>query len=272
MKVVKKLIFAFVSLMLSVSAASIELLANEFAVLDYQKFLDGRSPYQVHSYDNELFTLEVAELHLVIRALAFATNRFNVRWESWVTLDNISSTDVIAKSYWLTEFATYDGIEPSHPVVNDGDFQAVMMTYPNNKLLEGKALAETTAVSVADWAVDWHSLERAGVKAVIDAPSWNDMIQMVADEQADFLMVPNDSVNSMIENHGLVPVEGRYIGLYGQRAFAVNSTNPEVLDALNKGLKQLEQSGELREILQAAGMFALENKGWVNVSDTKESR
>lgn len=271
MKVVKKLMFAFVSLLLSISAAGIELLANEFAVLDYQKFLDGRSPYQVHSYDNEFFTLEVAELHLVIRALAFSTNSFNVRWEPWVTLDDIANTDVIAKSYWLTELAKYDGIDLSNPVVNEGDFQAVMMTYPTNKLLEGKALAEVTASSVADWSVDWRSLERAGVQGIVDAPSWIDMVQMVVDKQADFLIAPHGSVDRLIDTHGLVPVEGRYIALHGQRAFAVNSTNPSVLEALNRGIKRLEQSGELREIMQAAGMLALEEKGWVNAADSKRN-
>lgn len=162
----------------------------------------------------------------------------------------------------------------SDPVTRYGEFQKGFYCMPDNVEL----LSATTAEEINErgkgivgqhWNNDKLVLGDMGITNVIDAPTFESMVRMVAAGRADWipLEISNSKDFSMTVNGvRLVPIPGIKFSLLESRHFFVSRNHPEgekIFSAMQIGIKKLRKQGFIRKILSQAGIFNPNTDSWI---------
>ena len=116
-------------------------------------------------------------------------------------------------------------------------------------------LRTLSAVSSDTWAVDWQTLAHLPLRTVYAAPDRSTQFRMVSGGRADFTLQDFSAMPDLSIEEGdvrLYPLAGVKIALEGTRHFFVSRKHPDgarVFAALQKGLRQMRQSGEIDRLL-----------------------
>lgn len=159
------------------------------------------------------------------------------------------------------------------PIIPPRRFEKGIYTIPaHTELLNIKTLEELrnfTAVSSRSWVADWEILENMQLKKLFDTVKYQNMLDMVANERVDFAVLDfpnNEDLNQTLSDGKiLTPVPGVKIVLNVSRHFMVSRKHPDgqlVFEALQKGLKILEERGEIERALTECGFYHEKVKDW----------
>lgn len=130
-------------------------------------------------------------------------------------------------------------------------------------------LRSLTAASSSSWVVDWATLERLPLREVFSVPTRVLQFRMVEGGRADFTLQDFAASSDLgVDEQGirLYPVPGVKIALDGSRHFLVSKLNPNgkaVFEALQKGLKIMQQNGDINRILHETGFVNAKVKDWL---------
>jgi hypothetical protein len=160
----------------------------------------------------------------------------------------------------------------SDEVIGQGGYEKGLYTTKENlarlKLARAEDLRALRAVSSNTWVIDWGTLERLPFRALYSAPTRPQQFSMVKFGRADVTLqdfTANPGMSAEEQGVTLYPVPGVKIALLGTRHFFISRTHPDgpkIYEALQKGLRVMRQSGELRRILVDSGFINRHVRDW----------
>ncbi|WP_430473669.1 hypothetical protein ACQ0MK_17355 [Thalassospira lucentensis] len=246
---------------------------------DYERFLNGRTFSKITDFGGPYSRRDVVEIVLVQQALSRGG------WTGAMTLIgggnyarmrqmiSVGEADISGSSVWRRDIEE-DGATmiASHPVIPVGRFEAgFYMLADNPNRLRVHSLLDIRrmrAVSNRTWKPDWHALEKLDFSDLVHVPTWQLMVQFIADDRADFLLAPfqpGSEMELVVDGVRMLPIPGFKIALAGSRHFAVNKTvsdNTDLLAVLNRGLKALEDDGIVDQAYRQSGFFHPVVRDW----------
>lgn len=246
---------------------------------DYRSFLLGRNPLSVTDYSGPLSRRDVVEVVLFQQALAlggFATPLSLRAVPSYArSLLELKTGGTVAavNTLWHRDLVELgDSVLISPALVREGEFEAGLYTSPDDRrALGAESLADVrrlTGVCNRQWAPDWEILSGLQLRKLTNAPSWEIMVRMTAEQRADFLMAPFQPTTDMhLTAYGstLVPIPGLKVRLPGARHFGVSANHPQgerVYRALVRGLEKMRAQGLITRAYTQCGFFNPRTKDW----------
>lgn len=246
---------------------------------DYEKYINGRNPLTMTSYEGEGARRDVVEVVLVQQALHFGGIDSPVRF---ITADShariikqvLAGRAVLAgNSIWLDLLTSSEELlYVSTPIIENGQFEAGLYTIESNKeALKAKSMDEIRsliAVSSKAWIIDWQTLNAMKMRKLINTVKWSSMVKMVNIGRADFLLAPFQPTPDLAfepEGVRLIPIPNLKIGLQGSRHFAISKRHPQgkaVAQALDKGIAIMKQKGLVEKAYEDSGFFNTKVKDW----------
>lgn len=249
---------------------------------DYQRFLSGRDPLQIDSFDGPYSRRDVVEVVLIQQALQRGG------WLGHVTFVPVSSSslmlelladgeaDLTGSSVWLRDVEQQEGrVSNSIVVVPEGRFEAGFYMMADNpdrlKIKNLRAIRLLRGVSSRDWVPDWQALGRLRLADLVDVPVWELMVKLVAEGKADFLLAPFQSGEELelaVNGVRMLPIPDYKIVLHGSRHFAVNGIehySKDLLIAVDQGLRELEQIGRIKQAYRQSGFFNPKVVDWITI-------
>lgn len=179
---------------------------------------------------------------------------------------------MMSLSMWRKDYD--DSMLISHPFIRNGEFEKGIYVLKENKdkikITSLKELQEYTSVIVSSWTVDRETLKGIGVKQLLLAPTSTSMLKMLKSGRADFILSSFAGSGENLEQVRLndivlTPMPNIKIGLVGTRVLGLSKTYPGILpiyNALQKGLLQLRENGEIRKMYEQDGFFNAKVKDW----------
>jgi len=248
---------------------------------DYDLFLAGRNPLDIHDYSGVGSRRGVVEVVLIQQALALGGVHYPIRFVVTSShariIKQVHSGKAVmtGNSTWHDLLNDSDLLYVSESIVDDGQSVAGLYTIlENQKAISAKSLQDVrslTAVSSKAWLVDWQTLNAMKISSLINTVKWSSMVKMVSRGRADFLLAPfHPSKDMSFSQEGihLVPVPGIKVGLEGTRHFAVSKRHPkgkEVINALDIGIKLMKEQGVVYKAYSDAGFFNNKVKEWEQI-------
>jgi hypothetical protein len=169
-------------------------------------------------------------------------------------------------SIWLNEASQYESdVFISEPVIRNGEFYAGIYVAPKRitelkpKLAHG--ISELSFVTSEAWHTDVRTLTELQPKNLVIEADWLVMAKMVSNGWVDAMLAPFKSAlpfNYQGRNYHIQAIEGYKIALQDSRHFVVSKKHPlgkQTFDALQKGLKQLRQSGYIERAYRECGFL-----------------
>lgn len=246
-------------------------------------FFKNHDPRETFSYASPLIDTDVV-LGGVIALRALALGGLNPEYD-FVSIPNSAREREMLKNgdaavgcgtqwdYWFDQLG--DSVYRSSTVIDNGltekGLYAMLDKADSIKVKSPKDLATVSVVSSKNWVIDWGTLQKLTVKAVLDAQTRSAMFKMVQAGRAETTLQGFANTPGMaIEDSGirLVPVKGIKIALNGSRSFMVSKAHPDgkkIFDALEKGLAQMKASKELDRALHESGFLNAAVKDWLLV-------
>ncbi len=285
----KLLVFFFISLFLfSHSCLAASILTQIHVLENLKNFLSGSSINEIDNFDHNECLREVVELVLLYQALELGGYKekidIRVKVVPYLRGPKILSGDkftVLGESVWASEAGMENSIWISGPVIDEKEYQVGLYTSPDNKkALECKNLEDVrklSAVSSANYPVDWHTLKSLNLSKLYDVQSWTTMVYMADKMRADFLLLPFQTGQGMsfeyidknstvqLEKAFLVPIPNVKIHLNGTRHWIVSKKNKDgskAYTAIQKGLEKLNASGKRVRAFKECGFIPPETKSW----------
>ncbi|GAK60074.1 hypothetical proteinVVA0209 [Candidatus Vecturithrix granuli] len=242
----------------------------------YEQHIKNQDPYEQLDYHG--LTRTEADLALIWKALHEGGLK-NVNFtfiESRTLARNIQMVkdgEVVLFAHDLPVGDFEETVFMTIPIIPPRRFEKGIYTIPSHtELLKVKTLEELknfTAVSSRSWVADWEILEKMQLKKVFDTVKFQNMLDMVANGRVDFAVLdfPNreDLNRTLSDGNILTPVPGVKIVLDVSRHFMVSRKHPDgqlVFEALQKGLKILEERGEIERALTECGFYHEKVKDW----------
>lgn len=246
---------------------------------DTQRFLAGRSVYEVTNFSTEFARRDVIDFVLIQQAIALGGIKLQLRYETGNydarNIRSISSGILLLglDSFWLSELeAVRQHIYISEPLIRRGEYIVGIYTSPSNS----KALAVThlaqlkalTAVSSSHWRADWQTWQHIAPARLTDEKSWPAQARMVSKAWVDVMLapfLPQLPFRISTDNYQLVAIPGIKVALYDSRHVAVARNHPDgerVFAALQAGLTQLRAEGRIIKAYTDAGFFHPQVADW----------
>lgn len=238
-------------------------------LVQYQRYLAGRSPLEIEHFSGKGSSRVVAELILLHQALRLGGCERAVElqpvgdYKRMLAMVNQGKADLRGLSVWREDItAAIDRLLVSKPLFRDGEYETGIYTHPSNKMaLESTTLPQLqrlSAVSNHNWTVDWRTLESMGLSYLYHNGSYQAMAKMVYSRRADFMLSPFPAgENLTIKLNGLTfkPIRGIKVALQGSRHWVANRRAAKAFSALDEGLEILRERGVVKRAFTEAGVF-----------------
>ena len=250
---------------------------------DYELFLAGRDPLAITDYSGSHSRRDIIELVLFQQALAHGgvhqRPTFVVLPSYARILEELKSgrTAALGTPAWLSDLTGSDDLLISSPIVKEGEFEAGFYTAPDNaKAMAASSpekLRQLSAACTRSWKRDWETLNAIGIKDIQHVSNWKNMVHLVAEKRADFLLAPfqqTDDLHLEVDGHVLVPIPGIKAALPGSRHFAVSKRHPDaqrIYEALQSGLAALRKAGVICTAYGQCGFFNKKTHAWPRLPD-----
>ncbi|MFO1253730.1 MAG: hypothetical protein U1E77_21925 [Inhella sp.] len=248
---------------------------------DFERFLAGRDPLQLQHYGGPHARRDVAELVLLLQALALGgiterPERVAMPSVARLVRELAQAQGVCSgTTYWKEDVPSPEDFLFSRTMVADGEFVAGLYTRPARAdVLAMQSLDELRRlrfVSNRHWRVDWATLLGLGIERLAHADTWEAMPRMLAAGRADVVLAPFQPTPDLaldVDGVRLVPIPGLKLGLRGTRHYLVSRRHPEGaawLAALDKGLQQLQAQGAVLRAYQQSGFHHPAVAGWKRI-------
>lgn len=183
-------------------------------------------------------------------------------------------------SIWLNEAAQYHkDIFISDPVIRNGEFYAGIYVAPQRiddlkpKLARG--ITELSFVTSEAWHTDVKTLTALGPKNLVIEADWLVMAKMVSNGWVDAMLAPFKSslpFEYLGKNYHIQAINGFKVALQDSRHFVVSKKHPlgkQTFEALQKGLKQLRQSGYIERAYRECGFLNPHVDTWQEITTNK---
>ncbi|MDA7746148.1 hypothetical protein N8878_02305 [Psychromonas sp.] len=250
---------------------------------DYLRFLDGRDPLSIHDFDSKHARRDVVEVVLLEQALSLGGNQDSYKILTGTsTATNthrleVGSVEIIGTSVWKSMFSDQSKILFSSAMIENGRFVSGLYTSPHNQhMLSVKTkqdLKDKSAISSRMWSVDWKTLPTLNLSKIWHTDQWKKMVEMVNNQQVDFLIAPFQSSSDLalvINGVRLIPVPGVKVIFHGTRHFAVSKTaknGEKLLEYINNGISQLQAQNMIEKAYNQAGFYNHQVKDWQQLND-----
>ncbi len=246
---------------------------------DYKAFLQGRDPLAITDYSGPMSRRDVIEVVLFQQALAlggFATQlklRTVPSYARSLLELKTGATVAAVNTLWRRDLATLGkSVLISPALVREGEFEAGLYTSSDDaKALVAASLADfrqLSGVCNRQWVPDWDIMSDLQLKQLSNAPSWEVMVRMTAEQRADFLMAPFQPTKDLgltAYGYTLIPIPGLKIRLPGSRHFCVSASHPQgerVYRALVRGLEKMRKKNLIRKAYTECGFFNPRTREW----------
>lgn len=246
---------------------------------NYKRFIGRRDPLTLTRFDGPGSNRDVVEVVLLQQALHRGGEK---RPLHFIITDSESRNikilasgegDVSGASSWKTSADSNPAhIATSLPLIREGRFMAGLYFPADSPALEKIAaqpalVAHYTAVCVEAWTPDVITLTALG-SPVLYTESWESMLGMVKKKRADYVLAPFQPTADLRLNAGgmqLKPVPGVKVSLSGSRHFLISRSiqhAADLQDALDRGLRQLEQEGVVERAYRESGFDNDSVRNW----------
>lgn len=267
---------------------SVTLLLSTEDQEDFDELTAASSVYDIDQFSQKGFRREVVEIVLMHQALRLGGYEQpikhkveDVSYKRGIRAVETGDVDIWGVSVWGRSVVGDNLLLVSDPIVELGEYDAVMYTSAaNSKALSVKTrgqLKDLSAVSNKTYEVDWATLSELNLRNLQHTPVWVSMVKFVHSGRADFMIAPLQlgkgfELTQRIfdkENHKetlrLVPIPNVKIYLNDSRHWIVSKQSKgseEILDALNKGISILNESGKRHRALSECGFIKTELRNW----------
>lgn len=164
----------------------------------------------------------------------------------------------------------------SDVVIPQGSYEKGLYTTLKNQnryvIKSQQDLQKLSAITSKTWEIDWNTLDSLKLAELYSAPTRPLQFKMIEGGRADFTLQDFSALPDLsIEEHGvrLFPIPGVKIALNGTRHYFINKNQPNsrvVFDALQKGLRILQQRGEIKRALVESGVLNPAVKDWILIN------
>ncbi|KJE33634.1 hypothetical protein UF64_18025 [Thalassospira sp. HJ] len=239
---------------------------------DYKRFLDGRDPLDIETFEGEYSRRDVVEVVLIQQALRRGGWRGDITLIAgggYVRMRKLladGDADITGSTTWLDDIEKKAGeIAPSRAMIPKGRFEAGFYMLADNperlKIRNIRGLRLLRAASNRNWVPDWQALARLRVADLINVPSWKLMVEFVATDRADFLLAPfqpGPDMELVVDDVRMLPIPDYKIALEGSRHYAVSGVqhySDTLLTAIDQGLLELDRIGRVEQAYRQSGFF-----------------
>lgn len=166
----------------------------------------------------------------------------------------------------------------SQAVLGEGEYPVGLYTSIDNHTARATTpdrLSRLSAVSHPQWHTDWEILESMNFKHIYPVDGMVSALNLVVQQKADVLLKEFQSGEGFVfshNNHKLVPIQGIKIYFPDTRNFLVSKNHPDgkrLFEALEIGLSQMREHGEIRKIYQRFGLMDERVSEWKVVNPIK---
>jgi signal transduction histidine kinase len=252
---------------------------------DYERFLDGRDPASVTSFDGPHSRRDVVELALFQRAMRRLMPEIEVEL---VKIDNyahgieqlrLGRIAALATTSWRADLEAHaEDLILSAPFIEEGQSVVGLYTSATNgralKLRTLEDLQGLRVVSNRDWSVDWQTLQALGVARLLDVKTWRQMVYMVRSGEADVVLSPFPAQSGLeieFDNCVLVPIPRHKVLLSGSRHFAVarNKLGERIAATVFPALAALAREGTIKTALVQCGFLNPAIEAWADIAEER---
>lgn len=263
-----------------IANATIVAAVDEDIIADYQLFVGERDPLLIDYFGGPGARRDVIEIILLQQALDLGgfKGKVTLRPEnSYLRILKLITDGQVALSgalMWKEDIKPYSThLFKTKAVVKEGEFIAGLYTRPGHQhALRANTLEKVRHLSAASndhWNADIKTLHALGIKKIQFSTYWVQIVRMVVANRADFTLAPfqvNPEMKVVVGNLELVPIPGIKVALPGSRHWPVSKKHPqgeEIFNALEKGIKLLEQKKIIQRAYEECGFFHPQVKNWV---------
>lgn len=283
----------FFSLLFGFSAAFAEepvlIAVNEDIPADYRRFLNGRNPLDVQTFDTDGARRDIVELTLLMQALHLGG--FHKPIELRVEPSYLRLLRGVADGRFVSSGALMwkndidllrANLHISQPLVKDGEFIVGIYTPQKNiqrfNRLSIAQIKNLKVVTNPQWKSDVDTLQNLGFNNITYSPNWVNITRMLGADRADITLAPFQTTDHMTITVGdvvLYPIHGIKVAISGSRHWPVSRKHPDgeaFYKALESGLSQLESKGTIARAYRECGFFHPDVVHWTLIKpDTKTS-
>lgn len=247
-----------------------------------KNIIGNKSVIEITDYSGENAQRDVVEFILIQQALILggADIEFNFIYGNYdarnLKLLNEGLLLLSFDSLWLSATEKYkDNLYISEPLIEKGDYFAGIFTSERHKEKYSKvpiSINDMSFVSSKDWHVDWLTLQSLKPKKLIHESDWIVMAKMVSRGWVDGMLAPfkkQDSFSYIGPDYNIVAIPNVKIALNDSRHFVVSKKHPlgkQTFDALQKGLKILNERGMIEKAYRQAGFINDDVSNWRTIS------
>lgn len=251
---------------------------------DLMAFAAGRDLLQITEFGGPHTRRDVVEVVLFYQALHLGGFRGHVR-ELPVPEGNYPKiggmlrqgrTALVANSAWLEAIdAQTEDVWVTEALIDNGEFSVGIYARADRKIDLKAALKQQpsslSAVSTANWLVDWRELQRLNLGHIYDRSLWPDMVAMVGSGSADLLLAPFTeplAEGIRVGSHHITPVNGVKLTLPGSRHWVASKRHPMGkigFAFLQRGLLKLQQRGIIAKAYRQSGFMTESVADWTDL-------
>lgn len=264
---------------IAASPEHIKVLIPRDVLADYNRFLNGRNVLEINTFIGEGSRRDVVEVILMQQALSLGGINTPIEFIQHDAYQRIlielhqGRAHITATSNWLTDLkAIQDQILITHPIINNGEFEAGFYTLPNNQHAQSaKNIVDIRLLSIVSskgWKVDWNTLSKLKMNKLKNNISWLSMVRMVNAGRVDMLLAPfqaTEDLSLTVENIRLIPIPNVKIGLQGSRHFGISkhySHAKQLASGFNRGLSRLITQGVIKKAYSQSGFINARVANW----------
>lgn len=239
---------------------------------DVLLFLDGRNPLDIDNFISPHARRDVVDFILIQQAVALGGIELDIQFISGnYDARNVRSVSqglllLGLDSFWLSELNKHaDTVFISQPLIRCGEYHAGLYASASNEpAMAAQTLDQVqqlSFVSSSDWSSDWQTLTALNPRKLLDEKSWSSQAKLVSRGWVDVMLapfLPDHQFRFSGAGYDIVAIPGIKLMLQDSRHVAVSRLHPEgekVFNALEKGLTQLRQQGEIKQAYNQAGFF-----------------
>lgn len=237
-----------------------------------EAFVNGRPLESISDYHSPHLD-SVAHLENFLFRKAVLLGGMDARFEDFITPNSARARELLRNgtvlaggtAQWHVYYPAFqDQVFESDVIIQSGWYEKGLYTTKNNlknySVRTLGDLSKLSAVTSKTWEVDWAILSGLNLAALFPAPTRPLQFRMIEGKRADFTLQDFSALPDLsIEEQGvtLYPIPGVKIALPGTRHFWVYKHHPDskaVFESLQKGLRIMQQRGEIKRALSESGV------------------
>lgn len=270
---------AFLGSLLCHADDAVIVAVHEDIPADYRKFLQGRAPINVHSFNTEGARRDIVELTLLMQALHLGgfNKPIELRTESsylrllrGVADGRFISTGALV---WRNDIdALQPALKASHALIKQGEFVVGLYTTQKNlkhlSELKASRFNQLNVVTNSHWKSDIQTLKDLGFTRITYSPNWTNIARMIEAGRAEITLAPFQTSGNMVidvEDVRLYPIKGLKVAISGSRHWGISRKHPDseaFHQALERGLTMLESKGTIARAYRECGFFHPDVTQW----------